>query len=514
MKKTVLLVIDALASAVIRPALEGGGLPHFAQLVQRGDVRWNSTAVFPSITPAATSSICTGRYPADHGILGVCYFDQEEDRIYYYGTDIWVILREGFSAFFDEVVLQLNHRQLQTSTLFQLAEKAGLDAASVNYLLFRGDHKHEASTPWLLRLLPGMPHQETFSGPSVLCVGDFVSQRKDLDPPRDLKGPGGMKNRFGFCDETTGALMLQLAEQGLPEFTLGYFPNNDFDSHERGPLAALETVKKIDAWLGEFSERLGGMDQMLAETAIFITGDHSQTDVVDDQEQAGIEVGKLLEGVQIAKTGASWEEGDQVMICPNLRAAQVYLRNQDVVLRDRLIPMFLKDARVDQAIWCDRASNGDPEKFYVATADRGCCSFWRSDDSSAVVDDYGQTWQLEGDFAAIDAQLDGKHVTCPDYPNALERIALSFDRSRSGDIWVTARVGYEFADPGAELHGGGGSHGSLHVGDSTSPLIAAGLPTGIELPANPRSVDLAPLILKCLGVKHDELVLSGGHARS
>ncbi len=511
MKKTLLLVIDALASAVIRPALEGGGLPNMARLVRSGSVRWNSTAIFPSITPAATSSICTGRYPTEHGILGVCYYDREQDRVHYYGTDIFVILREGLTKFFHDVLVQLNRHQLATETLFQLAERSGRTSASVNYLLFHGDHTHDASTPWLLRLLPGMPNIQSLAGPSVLCIGDFASQRKDLSPTRDLQSLGGVARRFGFCDENTMDLVLQLAAQGMPDLTVAYFPDNDFDSHERGPLEALETVQTWDRWLGELAAQWGGFDQMLEELAIFVTGDHSQSNVVADPAQAGIELGAVLDGFRIARTGSVWDEEDQIMICPNLRAAMLYVRELSDADQVQLVERILTDARVDQVFWYEQDLSDEPSKFHVATSDRGCCSFWRTGQDASVVDHYGQRWILQGDPAAIDAHVDdSNNVTCPQYPNALERIAKAFDPHRSGDLWVTARVGYEFADPGGEIHNGGGSHGSLHLEDSQSPLIAAGLPDQLALPEFPRSVDIVPLCLRCLGVE-SQLAMSQGH---
>ena len=45
---------------------------------------------------------------------------------------------------------------------------------------------------------------------------------------------------------------------------------------------------------------------------------------------------------------------------------------------------------------------------------------------------------------------------------------------RTGDVVVSARLGWEFADAGGHHHAGGGSHGSLRAEDSLVPLITAG----------------------------------------
>ncbi|MCA9022111.1 MAG: alkaline phosphatase family protein, partial [Planctomycetaceae bacterium] len=70
MKKVILVIIDALASRVVQPALQKGLLPNFQQLIERGVLRRECTSIFPSITPAATCALATGAYPFEHGISG------------------------------------------------------------------------------------------------------------------------------------------------------------------------------------------------------------------------------------------------------------------------------------------------------------------------------------------------------------------------------------------------------------------------------------------------------------
>jgi hypothetical protein len=71
----------------------------------------------------------------------------------------------------------------------------------------------------------------------------------------------------------------------------------------------------------------------------------------------------------------------------------------------------------------------------------------------------------------------------------------------SGHLMVTALPGYEFKLPRTSVHGGGGSHGSLHAQDSVVPLLMAGIPDGMEMPLYPRTVDVAPTCLKVLGLE-------------
>jgi hypothetical protein len=60
--------------------------------------------------------------------------------------------------------------------------------------------------------------------------------------------------------------------------------------------------------------------------------------------------------------------------------------------------------------------------------------------------------------------------------------------------------GCEFEVPGGKAHVGGASHGALHQLDSLSPVIVAGGAAPSRLPDTMRSLDIAPLCMKILGV--------------
>ena len=65
--KILLIVIDAATPHVVCPAVRTGRLPTLQRLVDAGTMHERSVSIFPSITPAATTSIVTGAYPAEHG---------------------------------------------------------------------------------------------------------------------------------------------------------------------------------------------------------------------------------------------------------------------------------------------------------------------------------------------------------------------------------------------------------------------------------------------------------------
>jgi hypothetical protein len=173
---------------------------------------------------------------------------------------------------------------------------------------------------------------------------------------------------------------------------------------------------------------------------------------------------------------------------------------------ERATDAMLSDTRVDQVIWPARALEPSLPGFRVATLDRGKLHFWLGDPnavpgSSTALDDHGNAWSWRGELAAVGARVEGGRIQYEDYPNALERLAGGVGFDDGGDLWVTAKPGYEFAVPGGDVHNGGGSHAALHALDSTTPVLLAGAPAGIRLPAHFRSIDVMPLVLRILGIE-------------
>lgn len=504
-KKVLLIVVDAASPWAVKPAIESGKLPTLARLAQNGQWDWAGTSIFPSITPAATSSIATGHYPIQTGIGGASWYERDRDELHYYGDDFWVIAREGFGAFLRDFLEKLNGDRLRVPTLFQMVERAGLRATCINYLIFKGDVPHKADTPDLLKAIPGAPPHFILYGPSHLLLGDWVSTPA---PGGSVMTPsGGARHRFGMDDASTIRLLHQIADtRDAGDFVLAYFADNDYRSHEVGPIAATPVLERIDKGLGEFFERMGGMERFLEEYAVILTSDHSHCDIVSSKRESGIDLQGLLADFTPARLADGWKGGGEIMICPNMRAAQVYFRTVSGPVIERAAGAALTDTRVDQVIWQASIAEPNMRGFKVATADRGALHFWLGGPeavpgSSTATDDHGNVWSWRGDLATVDGRVEsGRLVYGGDYPNALERLAGGVGFDDGGDLWVTAKPGYEFAVPGGGVHTGGGSHAALHALDSTTPVLLAGAPAGISLKPNFRSIDVAPLVMKILGI--------------
>lgn len=479
-------------------------LPNLFALSRHGLFKANVSTIFPSITHAALPSLVTGVYPQEHGILGSYWFDVKNEEVAYYSADFELILSQGIGNFFEEFILNLNHKRLCTKTLFQIVEKARLRAASLNYLVFHGNVKHNLNVPMLLNMLPNAPSKEKIYGPSVLHLGDFVSHSSNGVEATELEKRGGLLNWMGLNDDSTADLLVQLAQQrGFPDFTVAYFPENDADSHRVGPEMALSTLEHLDKRLGEVIAAYGGLDAMLADLCVIVTADHAQVEIVADENKAGIRLDEMLADFKIAPAGKPWRTEDEVMICPNLRAAQIYFKALDPKPFHDVIAMLLADKRIDQVIWQADITEEGNEGYRIATADRGALHFWPGKSRPKTgVDAFGNQWSWAGDLRTVDGRLsEEKTLSFPRYPNAFERIAGLLESKQSGHIWITAQPGYEFSIDKTTVHAGGGSHGSLHASDSLAPILIAGAPSDLYLTDHFRIIDVAPLCLSILGLE-------------
>ncbi|CAN5791909.1 hypothetical protein BH18ACI5_BH18ACI5_14920 [soil metagenome] len=494
--KVLLVVIDAATPHVVCPAIHTGRLPVMQRLMNAGTLHESSVTIFPSITPAATSTIITGAYPAEHGIAGASWYDSGREEVAYYGDDFWIILREGFGHFINDFLLRLNGDRLTAPTLFEMVERAGRQAACLNYLVFRGNVPHRVAMPGLIAALPGVPFTETIEGPSLLSLGDFVNPHVERTGKVDKEG--GVFHRFGMDDASAGAMLRDLAgANALPDFTVAYFADNDYVSHDVGPVNALPGIERVDRMLGEMFEAAGGMERFLSDRTVIVTSDHGHCDVRGDRA-AVIRLDHLLSNFRQADLGRPWKKHDEILICPNMRASQIYVKDPTRERIERIAVAILENPWIDQIIWRSHLT-GDGSGYTVVTH-RGRMHFSRDAGSSSAPDAFGATWKWTGDREALDLQHDGRTIEFGNYPNAFERIAGVLDLDKSGEIWVTARAGCEFQVPGGEAHAGGASHGALHKLDSLSPVLVAGAGAPKRLPRHMRSLDIAPLCMEILGI--------------
>jgi hypothetical protein len=496
--KVLLVVIDGAAPRVVGPAIQTGRLPVLQRLVEAGSYSDTCTTIFPSITPAATTSIITGEYPASSGILGASWFDQTTGDIAYYGDDFWVMAREGFREFLDDFLMRLNGDRLVAPTLFETVERAGLKAACLNYLIFKGLHENEVKVPAALLALPGVRRTEYVHTPSIVAIGDFLATRTMRGKP--LKGKSGALHRFGMDDAATNRMLLEIAEDRLfPDFTVAYYADNDYRSHEVGAHDALDVVERVDQGLGAAFDAYGGIDQVLRDMYVVVLSDHGHCDILADPERSVIRLDLALADFKQAKLGKPWETGDEIMLCPNMRSTQIYFRHPAAAALRRAVAAILAAPGIDHVVYRGTDVEGLRDHFFIAST-RGALEFWRGASGNQHAGDaFGNTWSWNGALEVIDARIEDGALSYGNYPNALERVTGILEHEQSATLWATAKPGCEFGGAASGTHTGGSSHGGLHALESYCPLIVAG-PERVTLPKHIRTVDVTPLCLSLLGL--------------
>jgi hypothetical protein len=121
-----------------------------------------------------------------------------------------------------------------------------------------------------------------------------------------------------------------------------------------------------------------------------------------------------------------------------------------------------------------------------------------------VADLRGGRWQLDGDPAVLAAEVEDGRLRSDEYPDPLARVWSALTAPHSGDLIASLELGFEAVDWGGVTHAGGGSHGSLHAGDSLGPLLFVGCgPESAEEKEQWTLRDVAPVVREHFGLTAD-----------
>jgi hypothetical protein len=312
-------------------------------------------------------------------------------------------------------------------------------------------------------------------GPDELFYADLFASRKT-----NCRSTLGMP---GQRDQHTGCVGAFLVENDLCDFMLASLPDNDTYSHKRGPYAQVTSIASADRALERIMHAAGGPDEFLEEHAVIVMSDHSQIAVVDQ-----VNLARALDSYSLLRPEATGDEGAEIAICPSQRSGQVYVLDPD--RRAELAPKIARELSdvegVDIVTWRD----GDQA---VVLSERGELRFTAGGE---LTDERGGEWSVEGALETLALSVEDGRVTSASYPDSLERVWSALTCPNSGDVLVSAGGGYEFTDWGGVAHVGGGSHGSLHRGDSLGVLLFAGTgPPKKDAPDLWRIRDVTPMAL-------------------
>jgi hypothetical protein len=474
-RKLILTYVDSLRTDMLRRAVEEGRAPTFGALLERGVLIEDCVSSFPSVTPVASAEIVTGRGAGGHWISGMNWFHRLERRYVEYGSSLEASRAFGvFRALYDLVYnMNLAHLNPGVETLFEQLDDAGLRTACTPFLIYRGRHRHQVSLEGLLRRAVDatrLKFRHHTWGPAELFYGELYASREVPCKPTSIPG-----SRDGYSACCAAEL---IANDGF-DFLLFSLPDNDNYSHRFGPEASVESIAKADHCFGKLVEAAGGLDSFLADHALILLADHAQTPV-----RRGLPLADLLAREwSVLRPSEARPERSQLAVSPTGRAAHVYLlpgageRAEPEAVRRALGTIEGVDlvCRMEDAEGAPlrREEPGAPGEGAVAVVERNGAVL-RFQPGVAVADLRGGSWQLEGDPAVLEARLEDGRLRSETFPDPLARVWSALNSPHAGDFVLSLAPGYEAVDWGGVSHAGGGSHGSLHAGDSLGPLLFVG----------------------------------------
>lgn len=499
-RRLLLVVIDGLGSDPLRRALADGHAPNIRSLLDAGARFDDAISPFPSLTPVCLASIITGAGPDQHRIPSLGWYDRGKDRFIEYGSSFAAAAVEGTWRGVQDVVLDLNHMHLAEDppTLFERVQDSGMRAASINYLVSRGRTRHSIKHDYgPVRRATKRLGVHSLYGPDHLYFGELYGSLRPLLPQVGFKRPR---------DWGGGHIARWLMRNTGVEFVLLYLGQHDVASHKAGPDSTQKAIRVADRALGRAMGSMGGIEPFLERFAVMLCADHGQTPVT---EHAALE--DVFDDVDLyrgPKAGRPASECELAVIGSN-RVAMAYRTKQrhHGTKEDHGSPEDRWIAeRACESPATDIAVFADDGELVILNGQGGELRARRDLEHgtptlrSALGHDPRDRWVIAGDRELLDLQVDDDVLRYGNYPDALQRIASATSCVNTGDVLVSAVPGYEFTDIGGSAHAGG-SHGSLHVTDSTAPLISIGIdgatPDGL---GTVRLTDIAPLAAAHLGI--------------
>ena len=475
-RKLVMIVIDGLGPDALAGAIAQGAAPTLAMLRAR-DPRF-AASVFPSLTPVCLSSLATGAGPGDHRIPGLQWYHRGERRFVEYGSSFLATVSAGDTMQSIDDFFDLNHVHLspKLETVFESVEDSGRVAASINFYVWRGRHRHEIRSRVVRRVARRAGLLDATWAPTRFFFGQlFASDRTGA--PRNL----GINGRN---DDHAGAVGSWLVARDGFDFLLFYLPETDAASHRHGPDAIVEAVARADANVARLMGAAGGPEPFLERYDVILTADHGQSAVREDDD-----LRDAFDDVRLfAARGRSDPDACDLAVAASNRAAMVY-RLSPRVSCEEIARRLVARTSVDLAAW--------REHDHVVVL--GASGSLRFAPGGRRVDARAGRWQLDGDAAVLGYQAGGV-LRSSAYPNALERLWSILRCVNAGDVVASATPGFEFRDAGGQSHLGGGSHGSLHAVDSVVPfgLVFAG--AAPPLPDEPSITDAAGIVRGAFGL--------------
>ena len=403
MKKLVLAVIDAMKPAMLERAVATGRAPTLQLLMERGHYVDDCVAAFPSVTPVCAASIATGTGPGEHEIPAMNWWHRGEERYIEYGTSFGASRAFGIRQSLTDTIYNMNleHLSKHVETVFERLDDADVRTAGTTYLMYRGRFRHEPSVDTALSRLAhtafGLPTMGPRSSSTPTCS-------------RRARRPAARSSGFRACATSTRAAWPSyLVENDLFDFLLLSLPDNDTHSHKYGPFAQVDSIAAADRQIARMMEPAGGPEKFLEEHAVIVCSDHSQSKV-----EGEIDLFKAFDGFGLRAAQRSRPD-DEIAVCPNSRAAQVYVLDRDK--RRSLIPRVERTLLALEGVDLVMRMGDHPDGEAIVRGERSRgVKEVRFAPRGDLVDARGARWSVEGDLDLLGLKIEDDQVPLADLP--------------------------------------------------------------------------------------------------
>ncbi|HBZ10846.1 MAG TPA: phosphodiesterase [Bacillus bacterium] len=478
----ILLIIDSLMAEPLQNAIKEGRAPALKYLTDQGHYYPNIISSYPTMSVTIDSSLLTGTYSDKHRIPGLVWYDEKEKRLVNYGSAKEEVLKLGIKHVIEDSFYHLNHSHLSrdVKTIHEILAIKGLESASINALVYRGNEKQQLKLSKLLSKLDMMPESLQIETPALFSYGALAQ----FSPVNNQNTQ--LWERYGFNDKFTAQELKYLIQNGkLPAFTIAYFPDLDKNVHEKGPMNHIDSIEKTDKQIQEVLNAYESWEEALQSAIWIVMGDSGQANVGQDKTNSFIHLNEMLEShYKIYNIAEPVKGDDQIVIGHNERMAFIYNLDPNIKLEE-IASHLQQDDRMNWIAW-----KSGPNVHVAASGHKEKLTFRPNGDFK---DQYGQSWLVNGDYSILDLSLTNHQIEYGTYPDALARLHSSLHSHSGNYLVVDAKPGFEFAGDGTPVHPGGAAHGSMHKQDSLIPMIVTGTETK---PKHLRIVDLYPWIMK------------------
>lgn len=245
-----MISIDGMKPEYITEAdAHGLKIPFLRTLISNGTYAAGVTGVFPTITYPSHTTLITGVWPAEHGIVGNLEFDPGQ---HFNGDWFW------YAA------------QIRVPTLWQAAHAAGLKTASIGWPVTVG-----ADIDWLIPEYWRAMGERSNDNPSdQLLMSALARPRHLVEDLEPAAGPYMMGNDTDIAgDEAKTRYSLEILRRYKPAFMTIHLSSLDETEHLTGPFSseADQDLEALDGMVARLTRQALANDP---STVLVLVSDH------------------------------------------------------------------------------------------------------------------------------------------------------------------------------------------------------------------------------------------------